>query len=45
VVDELVLQQRLEQFAASPDLQLVAGFVLQRLHRRNDVAGHKASGV
>ena len=44
-VDELVLQQRLEQLAASPDLQLVAGFVLQRPHRGDDVAGHEVRGV
>ena len=44
-VDELVLQQRLEQIAASPDLQLVAGFVLQRLHGSDDVAGNEACGV
>src|SRR5579859_2608332 len=31
-VDKLMLQQRLEQGAASPDLQLIAGLVLQRLH-------------
>ena len=44
-VDEFVLQQGLEQFAASPDLQLVAGFVLQRLHRRDDIAAHEMGGV
>jgi hypothetical protein len=44
-VDELVSQQRLEQVAASPDLQLVTGFLLQRPHCRDDVAGHEASGV
>ena len=35
----------LEQVAASPDLQLVAGLVLQCPHRRDEVAGHEASGV
>ncbi|MGH9155707.1 MAG: hypothetical protein ACRD1K_07750 [Acidimicrobiales bacterium] len=44
-VDEFVLQQRLEQFAASPDLQLVSEFVHQRLKRRHGVAGHETSGV
>ena len=44
-IDEFVLQQRLEQFAASPGLQLVAVFVLQRLNRRHDVAGQETSGV
>src|SRR3546814_20877524 len=32
-VDEPVGQQRLEQVAAPPDLQLVAGLVLQGVHR------------
>lgn len=44
-VDELLLQQRLEQVAASPDLQLVPGHVLQRINRGDDIAGHKTSGV
>jgi hypothetical protein len=44
-VNQLVLQQRLEQFAASPDLQLITAFVLQGLQGRDDVAGYEASGV
>jgi alpha-1,2-mannosyltransferase len=44
-VDELVLQEGLEQVAASPDLQLVARSVLQRLQRRHDVAGDQVSRI
>src|SRR3954451_20314425 len=44
-VDEVVLHQSVEEVAASPDLQLVAGFVLERLYRGDDVAGHEVSGI
>ena len=44
-VDELVLQERLQQVAAAPDLELVTGLVLQCLHGGDQVTGHEASGV
>ncbi len=40
-----MLQQSAEQSAASPDLQFLAGFVLERLDSSNDVARNEASGV